>query len=88
MCLCRCSPSGVSAVPRRKRSWSPIPSARWLWGMQRDTSGVFGLPGFAALPAAASRRIPWHALRHTFASHFIMAGGNILTLQKIPGTAT
>ena len=27
----------------------------------------------------------WHALRHTFASHFIMAGGNILTLQKILG---
>jgi integrase len=26
-----------------------------------------------------------HALRHTFASHFMMAGGNILTLQKILG---
>ena len=24
-------------------------------------------------------------LRHTFASHFIMSGGNILTLQKILG---
>lgn len=28
---------------------------------------------------------PWHAMRHTFASHFIMSGGNILTLQKILG---
>ena len=28
---------------------------------------------------------PWHALRHTFASHFIMSGGNILTLQKLLG---
>ena len=28
---------------------------------------------------------PWHALRHTFASHFVMSGGNILTLQKILG---
>lgn len=28
---------------------------------------------------------PWHTLRHTFASHFIMQGGNILTLQKILG---
>lgn len=27
----------------------------------------------------------WHMLRHTFASHFMMAGGNILTLQKILG---
>jgi integrase len=26
-----------------------------------------------------------HALRHTFASHFMMGGGNILTLQKILG---
>lgn len=29
-----------------------------------------------------------HALRHTFASHFIMNGGNILTLQKILGHST
>lgn len=28
---------------------------------------------------------PWHALRHTFASHFVMAGGNLLALQKILG---
>lgn len=26
-----------------------------------------------------------HALRHTFASHFMQNGGNILTLQKILG---
>ena len=26
-----------------------------------------------------------HVLRHTFASHFVMRGGNILTLQKILG---
>ncbi|MDH4651418.1 tyrosine-type recombinase/integrase [Pseudomonas sp. BN606] len=29
-----------------------------------------------------------HILRHTFASHFIMNGGNILTLQKILGHAS
>ncbi|WP_324724142.1 tyrosine-type recombinase/integrase [Lelliottia sp. JS-SCA-14] len=29
-----------------------------------------------------------HALRHTFASHFVMNGGNILALQKILGHAT
>jgi integrase len=28
---------------------------------------------------------PWHLLRHTFASHFVMNGGNILALQKILG---
>lgn len=29
-----------------------------------------------------------HVLRHTFASHFMMKGGNILTLQKILGHST
>ncbi|MDX2322394.1 MAG: tyrosine-type recombinase/integrase, partial [Moritella sp.] len=29
-----------------------------------------------------------HVLRHSFASHFMMNGGNILTLQKILGHAT
>ena len=29
-----------------------------------------------------------HVLRHTFASHFIMNGGNILTLQKLLGHAS
>lgn len=29
-----------------------------------------------------------HVLRHTFASHFIMNGGNIVTLQKILGHST
>ncbi|MFC7513573.1 tyrosine-type recombinase/integrase [Herbaspirillum sp. GCM10030257] len=28
-----------------------------------------------------------HVLRHTFASHFMMAGGNILTLQRVLGHA-
>lgn len=31
---------------------------------------------------------PWHCLRHTFASHFMMSGGNILTLQKLLGHST
>jgi site-specific recombinase XerD len=29
-----------------------------------------------------------HILRHSFASHFMMNGGNILTLQKILGYST
>lgn len=39
-----------------------------------------GLP----VPAGQSS----HVLRHTFASHFVMNGGNILTLQKILGHTT
>ena len=34
---------------------------------------------------AVPRNRIWHILRHTFASHFIMAGGNIMALQKILG---
>ncbi|CNH31122.1 integrase [Yersinia thracica] len=29
-----------------------------------------------------------HILRHTFTTHFIMNGGNIITLQRIPGHST
>ncbi len=28
---------------------------------------------------------PWHALRHTFASHYVMNGGNLLALQQLLG---
>jgi integrase len=44
--------------------------------------------GLAELLTGAGCHEPpkvWHGLRHTFASHFIMAGGNILTLQKLLG---
>jgi integrase len=30
---------------------------------------------------------PWHDLRHTYASHFVMAGGSILALKEILGHA-
>jgi integrase len=33
-------------------------------------------------------RAPWHVLRHTFASHFLMSGGSLLTLQRILGHTT
>ena len=42
-------------------------------------------PGLLAAAGCQVPAHPWHALRHSFASHFVMAGGNILTLQKILG---
>ncbi len=58
----------------------PVPS-----GGEHSHKAMLGLP---RLLAAAGCRVPlhpWHALRHTFASHFIMSGGNLLALQKILG---
>jgi len=37
------------------------------------------------IDAYGSSRQARHALRHTFASHFMMNGGNIITLQRILG---
>ena len=34
---------------------------------------------------AGCHRVRFHDLRHTYASHFMMAGGSILTLQKLLG---
>ncbi len=55
------------------------------WGMLGNTSAMLGLREL--LVAAGCRPIAraWHALRHTFASHFIMSGGNVLSLQQILG---
>lgn len=55
------------------------------WGMVSDTSEMLGLP--ALLVEAGCRPVAraWHTLRHSFASHYIMQGGNILALQKILG---
>ena len=39
----------------------------------------------AQLKAGLDKRIRFHDLRHTFASHFMMNGGNIYTLQKLLG---
>lgn len=44
-----------------------------------------GLPRLLRQSGLRALPHPFHALRHSFASHFIMSGGNILSLQKILG---
>jgi integrase len=51
-------------------------------GQSKD---MLDLDRVLAAAGCPSLKRPWHALRHTFASHYIMAGGNILALQKILG---
>lgn len=63
--------------PRRFRSGA--------WGMVRDTSEVLGLPALFSAAGCPESPRPFHTLRHTFASHYIMQGGSLLALQKILG---
>jgi integrase len=51
----------------------------------RDKNADFGFHD--ALAAAGCHRVRFHDLRHTYASHFVMAGGSILALQKLLGHA-
>jgi integrase len=57
-----------------------FPTAR---GFMRQKDRDYGFK--AALAGAECHAVTFHGLRHTFASHFMMSGGNILTLQKLLG---
>jgi site-specific recombinase XerD len=57
-----------------------FPTAR---GFMRQKDRDYGFK--AALAGASRHAVGFHGLRHTFASHFMMSGGNILTLQKLLG---
>jgi integrase len=61
-----------------------FPVGRGRMGRCGDMLGLHTLLAGAGCPTL--ERV-WHALRHTFASHYVMAGGNILALQKILGHA-
>jgi integrase len=87
-------PSTLIPILREWRIRCPKSAKDWIcpvlyqerWGISGERT-AHGLP--ALLQAAGCKPLTrgWHALRHTFASHFIMQGGNILTLQKILGHA-
>jgi integrase len=64
------------------------------YGNQKATTERYFQYGYAVFRKAvddSGLKLPkgqlTHVLRHTFASHFMMNGGNILTLQKILGHA-
>lgn len=58
-----------------------------VWGMAPHTSVTGALPALLAEAGCRPNPRPWHLLRHTFASHFMMSGGSLLTLSKILGHA-
>ena len=59
---------------------------RGIWGMS-SRRATHGLPQILRAADCPALLRGWHALRHTFASQFVMQGGNILTLQKLLGHA-
>ena len=76
----------LAEVPRQLGVVFPVlVGPRPRVGRSRD---LLGLPALLAQAGCRSMLHPWHALRHTFASHFVMSGGNVLALQRILGHAT
>ena len=49
---------------------------------------MLGLPRVWRASGLREVAHPFHILRHSFASHYVMSGGNILALQKILGHAS
>ena len=75
-----CPPTAEGLVfPRRSRQGG--------WGMAQNATYMLGLPSLLTAAGLAPLARPWHTLRHTFASHYIMSGGNLLALQQILGHA-
>jgi integrase len=55
------------------------------WGMSLNPSCEHGLPKLMRTAGCRVFSRPWHMLRHTFASHFMQNGGNLLALSQILG---
>lgn len=97
--LCRTSviKHKVTYINTKNGKPRTIPISPELW--KEITEGkshlLFPNANYSDLRDAIGRLFPFlpdgqavHVLRHTFASHFMMNGGNILTLQKILGHST
>jgi integrase len=83
-------PSELVPILRAWRSVCPgspfdsvLPVGRTLGDASRNR--MLGLPRLMSSIGLRKVLHPWHLLRHTFASHFVMSGGSIPALQAILG---
>lgn len=75
------------------RAWRDRPgrdASGLVFPIQGRMGQAYETRGLGAMMLAAFGREPpkvWHSLRHSYASHFVMVGGSILSLQKLLGHA-
>ena len=88
-------PGRLTYTQTKSKKNRTVPISEQLQNILPKKRGSLFSPAYEAFKAAlkrASIELPkgqrTHVLRHTFASHFMMRGGNILVLQQILGHST
>lgn len=88
-------PGRLTFTQTKSKKNRTVPISERLQKRLPKKRGALFSPAYESFKAALSRasiELPkgqrTHVLRHTFASHFMMGGGNILVLQQILGHST
>ena len=88
-------PGRLTFTQTKSKKNRTVPISDQLQKLLPKKRGALFTPGYEAFKGALSRagiELPkgqrTHVLRHTFASHFMIRGGNILVLQQLLGHST
>jgi integrase len=88
-------PGRLTFTQTKSKKNRTVPISERLQNLLPKKRGALLSPAYESFKAAMKRaqiELPkgqrTHVLRHTFASHFMMRGGNILVLQQILGHST
>jgi site-specific recombinase XerD len=81
-------------LKRRQQDWNPpqeAPNGEYVFCNADGspiTKDITKWPLWRACRRAGLRKIGWHCLRHTFASHLVMRGVPLKAVQELMGYAT